>query len=122
MLTCALLLLVGCGQEVDLVKAGGVVTLDGKPLPGARVLFRPAQGRPSAGTTDAEGRYSLQYTAEKLGVLPGQHSVAITTAVESSEDARPVKETLPSRYNRQTTLTATVDAGHQTHDFSLQSK
>jgi len=102
---------------LNLVDVSGTVTLDGQPLPGARVLFRPKQGRPSAGITDDVGHYKLQYTAEKPGALPGEHSVIITTASEESG-----KEVVPARYNVKSTLKVSVDPGQRTHDFALDSK
>lgn len=113
----------GCGDGPMLVDVTGTVTIDGTPLDNATVVFRPKQGRPSYGVTDAQGRYALRYTTEKLGALPGEHAVMITTAGGGNEDSPATKkETIPARYNRNTTLTATVDPSHRTHDFALESK
>jgi len=56
---CAVgLVLSGCGPKgPELAPVEGVVTLDGQPLEGATVLFHAeGGGRPSTGTTDANGR------------------------------------------------------------------
>jgi hypothetical protein len=76
--------LVGCGSEgAEYVPVSGVVTLDGKPLAGAGVLFEPKrnaeqQARGSSGKTDGSGRFQLE--AAKRGVVgaaPGLHTVQI---------------------------------------------
>lgn len=51
-LTAVVLFAGGCGSGVALPELGtvsGVVTLDGKPLPGVTVKFVPANGRTSSG-------------------------------------------------------------------------
>lgn len=112
----------GCGDGLKLVHVSGTVTLDGSPLQGARVEFQPQGSRPSWGVTDSQGHYSLRYTPEKLGAVPGEHAVSITTAVSTDDDSRPSKELLPARYNVKSSLKATVDSDHRTHDFALESK
>lgn len=114
----------GCGQEVPLVPVEGTVTLDGIPLAGAQVLFRPTQGRLAAGETDDAGHYRLRYTPERLGALAGQHVVQITTVREGDEDAasKPKKERVPARYNARTELEMTVADDRETYDFALESK
>ena len=57
------LLIAGCAQP-DVPQLGqvtGIVTLNGEPLPHARVCFTPDTGRPSVGLTGASGRYWLTY-------------------------------------------------------------
>lgn len=114
----------GCQDGPDLVEVEGVVMLDGQPLEGATVTFRPIEGRPSFGTTDAEGHYSLAYTLEKPGALAGGHSVSITTLRAASDDAprRFVKDRVPPRYNTESTLRVVVEPGQKTHDFTLVTK
>ena len=59
-----LMVVCGCGGGIQTEPVTGVVTMDGKPLPGVRVIFSPAEGgrANSVGTTDTEGAYSLVYT------------------------------------------------------------
>ena len=126
-----LLIGTGCsqGSGVELVPVEGVVTLDGKPVEGAEVLFRPESGRPSAGRTDAEGKYALNYTREEMGAVPGQHQVLISTFREpddsSSDTLKQVgsQETIPQKYNRKTTLSVDViEDDVFVADFELVSK
>jgi hypothetical protein len=120
---------IGCGSDLlELVEVTGTVTLDGKPLPDAEVIFQPADGRPSSGRTDTEGRYTLQYMDDKSGALPGMHSVRVSTYIERDQDhwdpsvQAGRKEMLPQTYNSRTTLTADLKP-HESNvvDFSLNS-
>lgn len=119
------LLLAGCGGSgPELGKVKGTVTLGGQPLEEAEVTFQPtAKGTaPSAGTTDADGRYELMYTFDTKGAVPGEHIVTITTGGtflddEGIEVERP--ERVPAKYNTQTVLRETVKPGSNTINFEL---
>lgn len=70
--------LAGCGgAEHPLAQVKGTVTRDGKPMEHIMVHFLPNQGRPSWGVTDAQGRYTMEYTDRK-GVEIAQHKVYVT--------------------------------------------
>lgn len=111
-------------DQPDLGTVTGVVTMDGAPLAGVLISFAPEAGRASQAVTDSEGRYELIYIGKTMGAKVGNHTVHITTPVEdeSDPDARKVKETIPAKYNKNTTLTAEVKAGKNTVDFKLESK
>ncbi|HAC92801.1 MAG TPA: hypothetical protein DCF63_19535, partial [Planctomycetaceae bacterium] len=109
----ATLLLVGCGGRSDLGNVSGLVTLDGKPLPSATVVFQPdASGPASYGLTDAQGRYSVMYDVGQSGAVVGMHTVKISTYQEKDPDADPpiaaAPEILPDRYNKASELRAEV--------------
>lgn len=111
----------GCGKtnHPPLGQVAGTVTLDGVPLPAALVVFTPqGPGRSAMATTDTAGRYDLAYLRDLAGANVGSHTVRITTA----SDGRGAKETLPQRYHAETELTAMVEPGSNTLDFSLESK
>lgn len=122
----------GCGgsNDVALVPVEGTVTLNGEPLVGAEVLFRPeGKGRPSAARTDLDGHYRLLYTDEQWGAVPAKHKVSITTRIEPDSDSddefkqKGRKELLPANYNQKTTLEADLTAGSQEPiDFRLETK
>jgi hypothetical protein len=112
---------VGCGRSdrPDLGTVQGTVTLDGKPLAGALVVFTPnGPGRSASDLTDAAGRYELTYLRDIAGATLGPHVVIITTATEE----RGGREILPPRYHEKTELSATIAAGANTIDFPLESK
>ena len=118
------LLLAGCGSDDDLARVKGKVTLNGEPLEGAIVQFQPTAegGSPSAGKTDAKGRYKLMYTFNSPGAMPGEHVVSIRTAGAYYEDEdcqAAQQERVPAKYNSQTELKRTVKPGRNTIDFDL---
>lgn len=116
-----LVMFAGCSGTGP-VPVEGVVTFDSKPLEGATVMFRPAQGRPSVGKTDAAGRYRLRYTSERDGAVPGTHVVSITTLDDSGDTGPTTKEPIPAKYNSASELSVTVGSGQTSHNFDLQSK
>ena len=130
-ITCLALVLTSCNDggyaELGLVDVSGTVTLDGKPLPNAKVAFESEDKRTAIGMTDSAGKYSLQYDSETRGVTPGPKVVRITVAdaeVEGggvAEGAVAVKETIPARYNTQSTLKAEVSASNKSFNFELKS-
>jgi len=97
----------------------GRVTLDGDPLVGAGIVFKPESGgRGSSGVTDANGEYVLRYIRDDLGGTIGKNTVRITK--QRSHD--PTSEILPEKYNKKTVLTADVESGDQEINFPLTSK
>jgi len=97
----------------------GRVTLDGRPLPAALVLFTPAgRGRTSQGVTDGDGRYRLRYLRDIPGANVDEHVVRISTATEENAG----RERLPPRYHARTHLKALVKAGRNAIDFDLSSR
>ncbi len=123
-------LVVGCGESgPELVDAQGIVTLDGKPLPNATVTFSPTngQGSPAYGVTDAMGHYTLNFTRDRSGVMPGNHDVMIKTEKLNPEDladGEPVPEfvPLPRKYSQPGELTADVNSEKEEYNFDLASK
>ena len=116
-----LLLLVGCSRSdrPPLGMVSGTVTLDGKPLADARLIFEPAEGgRASTGSTDREGKYELIYIRKDKGAKVGTHLVRISIANPDADNV----ELLPARYNTQSVLEAEVKQGDNTIDFPLTSK
>jgi len=104
--TCLVLgaVIAGCGG--GLVTVSGVVTLDGKPLPMARLtLVDPANPSPDAyavATTDAEGRFSFGPIGKPGGgVKAGPHRLSMTTAFLESgpDDAVVPQERVPPPYS-----------------------
>jgi hypothetical protein len=76
----------GCGGKT--AKVQGVVTLDGKPLPGATVTFIPAgSGRPAGGRSESDGSFRLTTFRPEDGALPGEYKVIVTLAGAESAPA-----------------------------------
>lgn len=129
----AALLAVGCGGQrgpdysvLKLARVEGVVTLDGSPLPGARVEFVEADKQPPRvcfGETDGVGYYKILRDRNVPGCLPGEMIVRITTGQRREGEEGPATDaSVPARYNRQSVLKQTVDPnGSHTFDFELTS-
>ena len=119
----------GCGGGGPAIASvEGTVTLDGKPLPNASVVFVPENGRPAGATTDGRGHYVLTFTGGREGAMLGKNKVRISTARDPSEtpSGEPipaVPETIPMKYNAQTELEFTVEAGKPNiANFDLSSE
>ena len=109
--------LVGCRSDRPPLSAvEGVVTLDGKPLADAEVVFTPQNGRHSTARTDGQGRYELTYLPDVEGAMLGSHSVRI-----SQLDPDMLVEKVPAKFNADTTLTAEVSRGSNEINFELKS-
>ncbi len=121
-----LLALVGCAKS-DIASVEGTITMDGEPVEGASIIFRPPGGRPAGARTDAEGHYQLNYSGGRKGALPGLNRVQISTQADPYEDeaGNPVaasKETIPMEYNTESKLEFTVVQGENNiANFDLQS-
>jgi len=118
--------LAGCGKKEigislpELAPVTGVVTLDGQPLEGAIVSFEPddlnVDRRESRGVTGSDGRYELYYIDDVKGAVLGTLRVRIS---KLGDDERPV---VPDRYNSKTELSANVQPGDNSFDFSLKAR
>ena len=119
----------GAGDAPPLGEVTGTVTLDGKPLPGATVVFSPADLRDSIGTTDENGKYELLFNRTP-GATIGNHTVRISKMSggssgehaegEQKETVEPT-ELIPAKYNTDSTETRDVQPGKNTFDFNLKS-
>lgn len=87
--TCVgLSVMVGCGpSESNIAKASGVVTLDGKPVPEARVMFHPTAGGPrtSYGTTNEKGEFKASTFGRYDGSLVGECAVTVSKIDTSAQ-------------------------------------
>ena len=124
--------LCGCGSDgPELADVTGTVTLDGKPVPNATVIFNPVEagGSTSLGKTDDQGNYRLEYSQDKKGAMLGKHEVEISTqkiaADEMPDDggaAQTAYVPIPAKYRKRGELTAEVKDQRNKIDFALTSK
>jgi hypothetical protein len=130
---CALVGAAGCARH-SIVPVSGKVTLDGKPLVRAIVIFQPESeelnpGPGSQGRTDTSGEFTLQLmTKDVKGAMVGRHKVSITayegddTVPSSGSDIVFRKPLLPPEYNSETKLRFDVPAaGTTAANFDLKS-
>jgi len=106
----------GCGSSgPEIASVSGRVTMDGKPLAHATIVFSPENGRPAGARTDENGNYVLNYTEGRQGAIPGKNTIQITTVrdAEKDENGKTVvpgsKEMVPMEYNAASMLTFTVE-------------
>jgi hypothetical protein len=121
----------GCSDRSARQGIDGTVTLDGKPLEKGQISFRPQQGTasPSAGGTILDGKFSI---SPERGLSPGKFRVEITASRPGNELGRDLltgkmvaveEQYLPARYNVQSQLEATVEAGGPNRlQFAITSK
>lgn len=126
LLTVLILSSLGCGggeKPPPLFPVSGKVTYQGKPVPGAKLAFIPANEdpkRPSAagrasGETDADGEYELAWGVDQIAGSPaGKFKVIIFAfqAVDDQHDSETKPPSLiPEKYDSPITsgLTATVN-------------
>jgi hypothetical protein len=135
----------GCSKspKIDLTPVAGKISLDGKPLSGARlVYYLHGSNVPgysvSLGQTDTEGNYKLMCGA-KPGAAPGAYKVTVsrivtaagvTVNLDEGMDLEQLamqgaaKESIPERYSdlEKTELTTTVERERADgYDFQLTS-
>ena len=74
---CAALAAAGCGPKP--VQTKGVVTMDGRPLAKATVMFTSQEpgGKGATGLTDANGDFELTTVHGKDRALPGLYKVTV---------------------------------------------
>jgi len=109
----------GSGTRPELGTVTGRLTLDGKPLTDAVVVFTPGSGgRKSMGHPDQDGKYELSYIRDIKGAKVGPHTVRVTTGNKMT--GKP--ERLPPRYNTQSELTVEVEPGANVFDFDMTSR
>jgi hypothetical protein len=115
LLVILVLLVAGCGPDGPAIAyVSGRVTMDGKPLPNATVVFIPDNGRPAAAMTDANGKYVLEFSEGRHGAIPGPNTIRISTLRdptpgEGKEAIPGSKETVPPKYNAESSLTFNVE-------------
>ena len=111
----------GCssGDQPPLGQVTGIVTIDGRPTEGLRVLFSQPGFRSSGGFTNQDGMYELKYIRNAMGAAVGRHSVRIEY-VRREGGAK--QKRLPEKYNRKTELSKEVMPGSNVINFDLQSE
>ena len=88
------LLASGCRREHPYGEVEGVVTLDGKPLAHAEVVFMPDpekgnSGRRSVALTDDQGHYRIASDAGRAGAPVGVHRVCVNDMLAGSPGMPP---------------------------------
>ena len=108
----------GCGRAdtPPLGNVTGTVTLNGEPLVGVIVLFKPDKGRAATAITDGKGAYNLEYVYGVKGTKVGPSSVSFEWPLGFA-GAKP----LPEKYTTSSELKQAVKPGRNTFNFDLES-
>jgi hypothetical protein len=125
---------VGCDRDrnrvdFDPCNAGGMVTIDGKPLASGMVTFNPtipesAGGHPGIASIDAAGRYQLgnaEHGRAKL-LRPGEYVVTVVAMeIDRSKGPPAPRLAIPERYAdfAESPLHITLSPGDNTVDLNL---
>lgn len=111
-------LLSGCGGDdtPPLGEVTGKVTLDGAPLDGVIVVFKPEVGRVATGTTNADGTYELEYAYQVPGCKVGPCKVNMEWPLGTTK-----AKALDAKYTSASELNADVKEGDNTFNFDLKS-
>ena len=115
----AVLVTTGChkadANRVPVVPVAGAVVFDGKPTPGALVVFHPAQGDqsptpPAQGTVRDDGSFELTTYTANDGAPPGEYKVTIEwrPLIKDNGDVKVGPNMLPDRYSRPKTTDLVV--------------
>jgi len=122
-LLAGLLSAVGCDSGPKIVKVSGVATHNGQPVPNLRLNFLPDKGRSSMADTDANGRFTLRYDAEREGAIVGWHIVSGTPQDPGGAmDWKPpaVTKTVAAKYGDQTKSPMKVEIKGPTDNLELK--
>lgn len=118
-LLAALVSSLGCGGSGDRPELGevsGTVTLDGAPLAGVIIVFKPDVGRAAVGETDEKGYYELEYLDGVPGCKIGPNTVSFEWPLGAAGKA------LPAKYMAgRSELKKDVQSGDNQIDFALES-
>jgi hypothetical protein len=82
----------GCGRtKYELAPVDGTVTIDGRPLTNARIMFAPVAkggaleaGKPAVGRLGADGSFTLTTYRDNDGAVVGDHWVTIIRTAPNS--------------------------------------
>ncbi|MCA9188587.1 MAG: hypothetical protein R3E01_16530 [Pirellulaceae bacterium] len=120
-------LVAGCQRGGGTI--AGQITLDGRPLEGGWITFRPTQEGPSAAAEIKDGHYELP---RDKPLTPGAYEVSIEYTKKTGrmikhrdypdEEIEETVQVVPARYHSPTTLTRDIDGKSGSFDFDLQTK
>lgn len=135
---CSLVLipvaLAGCsGDGPNMVPVKGVVTFKDKPMGQINVMFVPAEakGMIAQGTSDENGKFSLQTLTPGDGAMLGSYKIAFKFISDTIPDmpgfaggVKPEPSPIPLKYadENKSGFTATVDVASSKTEFKFDLK
>lgn len=101
----------GCSDgRPSRVPVSGQVLIDGKPITSGVIRFLPSSGRPSTGSIDPEGKFTLGCFERTDGVIPGTLRVEVRSREEINDTT--IKWLIPKKYSNAETsgLSETIES------------
>lgn len=97
--------------------------MDGKPIKGLEIIFEPqfTGGAPSIGVSDDRGYYEAIFTADRPGVMIGEHIVRIS-GVQYGEGSTTVLAQIPPEYGVKSKPVVEIVRGANKVDIDVQTK
>ncbi|MBC8874811.1 MAG: right-handed parallel beta-helix repeat-containing protein [Planctomycetes bacterium] len=110
-------------QRESLSPVEGAVTLDGRPLTGASIEFKPTRGPSSYGITDDKGQFELRFAGHQKGAPPDTYTVRISQLAGDSDERNEQADSpiVPPLFNAESVLRAEVTKGKNRFDFDLRT-
>ena len=121
----------GCGGGSETVPVTGTVTYKGKPIGKINVFFVPADnsGAIAQGTSDENGKFSLQTLNPNDGAKPGDYKVAFKYISDIIPDMpgfvggiQPEKSPLPLKYEDENKSGHTATVKDSDNEFTFDLK
>jgi hypothetical protein len=114
----------GCGSDrPPLGSLTGTVTLDGKPVQYAGLMFSPVDGgRPSVGGTNEKGEFEAMYVYGVPGAIIGKHRVVFEEGSPESEEDEFKPYAPPANNYTISPKEIEVDSGGTVINFTLERK
>jgi hypothetical protein len=132
-----LIVAIGCGSSGPALPVSGVVTLDGNPLPGARVTFIPEKetgGLGGVAETGSDGKFVIANSKGEPGLIAGKYKVTVSKgqlktpqgeeSVGAVIEEIDLKDEFPPIYSSptQTILSYSVTGDGKPIEIKLESK
>ena len=110
---------IGCSQSdrPPLGRVSGKVTMDGAPIEGLIVNFRPDEGRTATSETNAQGKYDLIYTYQVKGAKVGPSTVSFVWPTGAER-----KKGIPAQFSEKSEIKFEVKSGSNIFDYNIRSK
>ncbi|MEW4452183.1 hypothetical protein AB1L30_05800 [Bremerella sp. JC817] len=129
--SCLVFTLAGCGGDgIPRAAVKGTVTYDGKPIETGVIMFIPSDVSPIAlkitdGIYDSESDVNDRRGAPigdcQVQIFGDKPSGKIVTDITTGQKVEEFIQFIPPKYNVNSILTVTVEAGDQNIDFSLDN-
>jgi len=126
LLVASVIALAGCGEDSDLPRVSGTVSVDGQPVEKGSISFIPVDGQgPTTGAEIVTGKYASTAPRGESKVEIRVPKVVGQKKLYDTPDS-PVQnilaEVLPDKYNEKTELRVQCQPGRNEKSWELKTK